>query len=298
MIINEQSLRSLNTGFGAAFKKGFDGAQSHYREVAMVVGSATRENTYGWLGQFPKIREWVGDRVVNNLAAHGYTIVNRSFENTVAVPRTSIEDDQFGVYSPIMEEIGRGVAEFPDEMIFGLLRNGFTTPCYDGQYFFDIDHPVYDPATDTVVSAANTDGGSGSPWFLLDTSRPMKPLIYQERRPYTFTSFTAETDERVFWKDQYTYGTQGRSNVGFGFWQLAWGSKQTLDASHYEAARVGLQTLKGDFGRALGVRPTVLVVPPTLEGVAMKILNSEYGPGGETNPWKGTAKLIVSHWLS
>lgn len=28
------------------------------------------------------------------------------------------------------------------------------------------------------------------------------------------------------------------------------------------------------------------------------ILNSEYGPGGETNPWKGTASLIVAPWLA
>ena len=30
----------------------------------------------------------------------------------------------------------------PDELIFNLLKNGFTSPCFDGQNFFDTDHPV------------------------------------------------------------------------------------------------------------------------------------------------------------
>ena len=53
-----------------------------------------------------------------------------------------------------------------------------------------------------------------------------------------------------------------------------------------------------DGRRILGVKQTVLVVPPSLEEAALMILNSEYGPGGETNPWKGTASLIVAPWLA
>jgi phage major head subunit gpT-like protein len=56
--------------------------------------------------------------------------------------------------------------------------------------------------------------------------------------------------------------------------------------------------MKGDYGRPLGIKPTHLIVPPTLESAGRKILNSELGTGGETNEWKGTAELAVVPWLA
>ena len=53
-----------------------------------------------------------------------------------------------------------------------------------------------------------------------------------------------------------------------------------------------------DGRRILGVKQTVLVVPPSLEEAALMIVYSEYAAGGETNPWKGTASLIVAPWLA
>jgi phage major head subunit gpT-like protein len=86
--------------------------------------------------------------------------------------------------------------------------------------------------------------------------------------------------------------------VGFGFPQMAWGSKQTLNAQYYAAARAGIQGMKGDYGRPLGLVPDLLVVPPSLESAGRKLLNSEHAAGGETNEWKGTAELLVVPWLS
>ncbi|WP_430913747.1 Mu-like prophage major head subunit gpT family protein [Methylobacterium sp. sgz302541] len=298
MIINQQSLQSLFTGFGASFKKGFDGAESHYRDVAMVVPSATRQNNYGWLGQFPKIREWIGDRVVKNLSASSYVVVNRMFESTVSVPRTSIEDDQFGVFSPIVEEMGKAAAEFPDEMIFGLLKAGFQTLCFDGQYFFDIDHPVFDPAQNTMVMVSNMQAGAGPAWFLLDTSRAMKPMLYQERSSYTMTQLINDGDQNVFFRDEYIYGTRGRSNAGFGLWQLAFASKAALTAANYAAARAQMMNLRGDEGRILGITPTLLVVPPALEEAGRTLLGSALLSGGGTNPWAGSAELLTTPWVS
>lgn len=83
-------------------------------------------------------------------------------------------------------------------------------------------------------------------------------------------------------------------NAGFGLWQRAFGSKDTLDADNYAAARAAMMSFTADGGRKLGTMPTVMVVPPSLESAARKILNSEYGTGGVTNEWKGTAKLIVT----
>ncbi len=90
----------------------------------MAVPSATRENQYGWLGKFPSIREWVGDRVVNNIALSDYAIKNKDFENTIGLDRNDIADDQLGIYKPIVQEFGRATATHPDELVWSLLARG------------------------------------------------------------------------------------------------------------------------------------------------------------------------------
>ena len=43
--------------------------------------------------------------------------------------------------------------------------------CYDGQNFFDTDHPVGEQGSQETVSNVQT--GAGPAWYLLDTTRPV-----------------------------------------------------------------------------------------------------------------------------
>ncbi len=294
MIINQGNLDGLSRGFNTAFNKGLAGAKTYWSSVSMKVPSSTRENTYAWLADLPGIRKWIGDRIVHDLSVHGYTIVNDPYEETVSVKRTDIEDDQYGVYGPIFEKLGYDAARHPDELIFSLLANGFGRYAYDGQYFFDTDHPV--KVGGVEVSVSNMQAGAGAPWYLLDCRQPIKPLIYQERLPFEFSQLTDPTDQPVFFKDRYLYGIRGRSSAGFGLWQLAFGSKATLDTANYEAARTAMANFKNDAGKPLGVMPTHLVVPPSLEGAGRRILKS-LNPDGGTNEWAESAELIVTPYL-
>jgi phage major head subunit gpT-like protein len=298
MLINAHNISLLFQGFNGAFNKGLQGAKTHARDVAMVVPSSTREEKYGWLGQFPRLREWVGDRHVTGLVAHSYTIVNKKFELTIAVQRDDIEDDQYGIYSPLMEEMGRTVAEHPDEILFSLLSQGFSTLGYDGQPFFDDAHPVKNHETGAIAEASNLQEGSAPAWFLLDTSRAIKPLVWQERAPFTFQNLVSDTDEHVFKRDEYLYGVRGRANAGFALWQLAFGSKDDLDPENYAAARVAMMSLRGDEGRPLGITPTLLVIPPELEEAARTILVAERDASGATNVWRGSAGFIIVPFLA
>ncbi|EDK7202378.1 head protein, partial [Salmonella enterica subsp. enterica serovar Montevideo] len=187
MIVTPASIKALMTSWRKDFQGGLEDAPSQYSKIAMVVNSSTRSNTYGWLGKFPTLKEWVGKRTIQQMEAHGYSIANKTFEGTVGISRDDFEDDNLGIYAPIFQEMGRSAAVQPDELIFKLLKDGFTQPCYDGQNFFDKEHPVY-PNVDGTGSAVNTsniveqDSFSGLPFYLLDCSRAVKPLIFQERR--------------------------------------------------------------------------------------------------------------------
>ena len=59
-------------------------------------------------------------------------------------------------------------------------------------------------------------------WYLLDTTKPIKPLIYQERVAVEFAALEANS-ENGFMRDQYAYGIRQRGAAGYGMWQYAYG---------------------------------------------------------------------------
>jgi phage major head subunit gpT-like protein len=297
MLINAANLDALRVGFKTTFQDALGQASQDWQRIATVVPAATKEQKYGWLGKVPNVREWIGPRAVQNLMQHDYAIKEKALELTIGVDRDDIETDNLGIYKPLFAEMGLSTGSEWAKMVYAQLKNGFATNCYDNQFFFDTDHPVLGE-DGAVTTVANTDGGAGPAWFLLDVSRAIKPIILQKRKEFEFVSMDRVTDEVVFTNKEFRYGADARGNTGYGFWQMAWGSKQTLDAAHYATARAALMGMKGDYGRPLGILPNLLVVPPALESAARKILNSEYAAGGETNEWKGTAELLVTPWLA
>lgn len=292
MDITPANLTDLNTAFVTAFNERLTGAETTWSRIAMRVPSTTKANTYPKLDAVPAMREWLGERVINRLGTEGFSVVNRKFENTVGVSRDDIMDDQFGIYAPLMADMGQSAAELPDELVWPQLASGFDTVGHDGQFFFDTDHPVVD-ANGVEQSVSNFGGGSGTAWYLVDTSRMIKPIIFQDREAASITPKTSLTDDNVFNRDEFLWGARRRCAAAFGAWQLAYASKQTLDATNYQAARAAMQAMTGDKGRKLNLRPRLLVVPPSLEGAARQLLEAERDNAGATNVWRGTAELHV-----
>jgi len=295
LVISSANLKTIQTAFNAAFKKGLGTAKPLWQEVALLVPSTTSEEEYGWLGMTTAFREWLGDRVIQNLKTHGYTIKNKTFENTVSVPREKIEDDQYGIFSPLFEQLGQDAALHPDSLVFSALLNGHQQLCYDGQYFFDTDHPV---GTEVVASVSNDMGGAGNAWFLLDTSKVIKPVIFQKRRDYNFVAKTALTDDNVFFQNEFVWGSDARVNVGYGLWQLAVRSRQVLDATNYGLAFAQMVGFKSDAGQPLNVKPTVLLVGPSNWDAALKIVQAETLANGATNVYRNTTKVVLCPWLA
>ncbi|MFR3921929.1 MAG: Mu-like prophage major head subunit gpT family protein [Dysosmobacter welbionis] len=52
--------------------------------------------------------------------------------------------------------------------------------------------------------------GSDTAWFLMCTTMPVKPLIYQQRKKVKFVSKTNETDDNVFMSKTFVYGADSR----------------------------------------------------------------------------------------
>ena len=296
MLISKQNLDLVFNGFKTVYNQAFDGTKSYKDTLAMTVSSQAREEQYGWLGQFPALRKWVGDRHVKALTSHGFTIKNEKFESTVAIDRDDISDDRLGIYSPMFSEMGRVTKQHPDTLIFDLMMKGFETMCFDGQNFFDTDHPK-DPYEGVTESVSNMQAGTGPAWYLLDLSKIIKPIIWQDREPYEFQTVNDDKETGVFMSDKYLYGIRARVNCGFGMWQLAFASKAPLNAENYAAARAAMSAFEGDRGHKLGITPTHLVIPSSLEVEARTLLIADE-IDGSSNIWKGSAELIMTPWLS
>lgn len=297
MQITPQILTSLSQGFNAAFKAGFGSVAPSYQQIAMTISSASNAENYGWMKDLPGMREWAGQRVIHNLESVAAQLVNRKWEHTIGVKRDDIEDDRLGMYATLLQQQGEIAARHPDDLVWSLLASGFETAGFDGQNFFDTDHESHD-RQGKVISWANAQSGAGNPWFLFDLSRNyLKPLIFQLRRAAEFVQKTDAKDDHVFLNDTYLYGVTARYAAGFGFHQLAFASRAALDADNYEAARIALQAQYRPDGSPLGVRPTNLIVGPSNEATARRLLEAELTGGGDTNIWRGSAQLIVSPYL-
>ena len=296
MQVNFANLQTVYRGFSAAFSAGFGQAPQDHMLLTMESRSGTSVEEYPWLGQVPSMEEFLGERVVRQIAEHGYTIRNRAFHATVRVRREKIEDDTYGTYAPIFREFGRASAAHPCELVYQALKDGWDNECYDGQNFFDTDHPGHGG-----VSVGNTDslGNGNTHWFLADASRMLKPIIYQRRvDDMLVRKDDPRRDDNVFMRDEFLYGNRARRNVGYGLWQHIYGSRTPITPALYADAVQALREMQGDQGRPLGLKPTHLFVAPDQEAAAREILIAERKNMGATNVWQGTAELIVSSWLA
>ena len=157
MKITTARLRQLETQFSRLFANSFAEADTWADQIATRVPSSAAQNDYGWLSKLPQLREWLGERQINNLVAQGYSLKNKTWEGTVGVSRDDIEDDNLGVYSGmIIPELGRRTKKHPDTLLAALLVAGDTSECYDGQYFFDTDHPIASDVAGTQLNYTST----------------------------------------------------------------------------------------------------------------------------------------------
>ncbi len=117
------------------------------------VPSTTEFNTYGWLANVTGMREWIGHRIVDGLKERSYTIYNKDYEKTIGVARNAIEDGMVADATMAMEQLVMAAQQLPDDLLLALIEGGQAATvaglAYDGQFFYDTDHPTDLDATGT-----------------------------------------------------------------------------------------------------------------------------------------------------
>jgi phage major head subunit gpT-like protein len=150
------------TSLKGDFKGAYDSAETWFDRLAMTVPSNSASNTYAWMSQLPAVREWIGARHIHNLESFGYALYNKTWEHTLGVKREDIEDDNIGLYTPLVAAQGESCKEHKDELGLSVIESN--PICFDGQNFFDTDHPIdsndtgsatYDNSLTLALTSAN-----------------------------------------------------------------------------------------------------------------------------------------------
>lgn len=297
-------LNAITAQFRKEFQRGLELYEPQWQKIAMEIPSSTKTNTYGFLGKFPKMREWLGPRQILNMQAQGTSITNKTFESTVGVSADDIDDDQVGLYRPMVQLAGESARQLPDEEVFGLLAKGTTTLCYDGQNFFDTDHPVFEKVdgTGSQTTQSNLTVGTDNDaptFYILATNSAIKPFIWQKRQaPEITPQFDPNKSEHVFMENEYLWGVKARGAAGFGFWQLAHRVEKTaLTKENVTKIIAKMKQLKTDGGRALNIRPNLILVPTELETAAKEVFKTKI-INGTTNILENELDVLASPYLS
>lgn len=145
MDITPQSIDSLQIGFEVLYREGFQSVVPWYKQLADDKATATKKKRFALPARLRSLREWIGDRQVENLVRYTTDIETKKRELTVAVDVENVEDDQFDLYQPDMTALGVEVADHPNVLLVDFLRTGNDVakyPAYDGLAYWHASHLV------------------------------------------------------------------------------------------------------------------------------------------------------------
>lgn len=166
------ALAALKTRIYHDFSKAFTGAPVHSQRLGLYteMPSDTEYNTYDWLASMAGMREWIGPRIVESFKERSFTIYNKHYEKTLEVNADKLDDSPMSAIADAAARLAifmEGARKLEDDLLLnpsstamgavpGLLAVATTTVCYDGQYFFDTDHPTDLDSTGTQSNYEST----------------------------------------------------------------------------------------------------------------------------------------------
>jgi phage major head subunit gpT-like protein len=284
-------LRTFNVAVNAAFKTVLQGSQaSQSAAFTTEVSMSTKRLEFPIAGTVGPLREWKGSRIIQSIIRDAYEIVAKKFEKTISIPVEDEEDDNLDVYMPAIRMLAYQTGAWKDQQVFKALEQNGNG--YDKVPFFSTTHQ------EGGLNASNYVAGASPAWYLFDTTKPIKPVIWGNRVPPKVTPRTSDSDTHVFDKDEYLWGVRARGGSGYGLWQGARKQKTALDAPNFEAAVTAMRSRVDEEGETLDITPNLLVVPPALEFDAQRLFGRNILTTGEENIHNGGMKWITCNRLT
>ena len=218
-VVKSDIPRLLEAGLKAIFFDAYDAAPGDWEQIASVIPSEHDTEKYAWLGSVPQMREFKDERIPAGLLEHDYSIKNKTWESSISVDRAALEDDQYGQIKLRIQSLAEEARRHQNELVFGLLKDGFTSLCHDGQYFFDTDHAEGESGTqsnkgtDALSAASLQDAVTKMSKFKDDKGKPLGIMPDTLVVPPDLKWTAMELIDSVFAVDTVTGKTDNRKNV-------------------------------------------------------------------------------------
>lgn len=119
------------------------------------------------------------------------------------------------------DDEGRPLNVTPNVLLVSVALRDVANTLYTADRLEDGKPNLYKGQFKPVVSPRMT---SSTAWLLLDTTKVIKPFVYQERKAPVFVSQTDPQSDDVFMRKMFKFGAEARAAAGYGFWQTCYGS--------------------------------------------------------------------------
>jgi phage major head subunit gpT-like protein len=113
-------------------------------------GSNQETETYKWLGNVPKFREWIGGRAAGHPKVESYSIRNKLWEQTLEFGLDDLRRDKTGQIQIRIGELAQAGSAFWEDLLTSLINTDGV--CFDSQNLYDTDHPVSESTTGSTTA--------------------------------------------------------------------------------------------------------------------------------------------------
>lgn len=126
-------------------------------QTGAPVESNSPSETYADIFTAPVLREWIGPRAAQQLGEYEFTIRNKKYEGTIDIPVDWMLYEKLGLIDDRINQLGQRSMQHWMKLFGQLVVDGESTNCYDGQFFFDTDHPTGKDAGTTMSNDISVD---------------------------------------------------------------------------------------------------------------------------------------------
>ena len=146
-------MRELFFAFNAYLQKGLGGGWDGWTKFCSVINSGTLIEKYPMTIIAGGMREWIGERVINQISGKLFEVVNRDYEHTEMVNRNDIEDDKYGLYGHLIQMMGFNASQIWGDLAIEALLGGESAVWIDALPFFSATRKYGDEATINNVTS-------------------------------------------------------------------------------------------------------------------------------------------------
>lgn len=298
MQITVENIERLEYGASQHFYKALEATKVNYGDLVTVAPSTGRTEEYYFFKDNVRMREWVGERVVQSLGSYEYTLTNKTWECTIGIDKDDIADNKLSRFVMDFVQQGEACALHPQEMVFSLFPAGFEQLCHTKKPYFSASHP-HGSGKGTFSNIIDKGGimDQGELWFIACCNRVVRPFLKQDREPLTFVTRTDVTHDNVFKIRNFQFGADYRGAYGFTLPELCVAVKGPLTSQNYDEALVRMKSFTSAGNKRLGIKPTHLIHGAKYSREAKTLLHTQRLANGADNPYFNEIKALESPYL-